>query len=211
MADRYATFTHTAPGRFLTRRLGLPQPVPLRRWSPRHPAIEGPVLLLTAGDIPLPGLHESLTRTGLPPHSGPLGSRRPAAVVLDATGVRTVAALMDVHATLHPVVRSMAPCGRVVVLGAPLSPADHHQAAAQQAHPAERRVVLASPRTGRRGTPCRIGRTFRRPGCANDVARSPRSCRRARCRTTRSPAGAGGACCARPRLCSAPLPHSPPG
>ncbi|WP_405659594.1 3-oxoacyl-ACP reductase [Streptomyces sp. RK9] len=133
MADRYATFTHTAPGRFLTRRLGLPQPVPLRRWSPRHPAIEGPVLLLTAGDIPLAGLHESLTRTGLPPHSGPLGSRRPAAVVLDATGVRTVAALMDVHATLHPVVRSMAPCGRVVVLGAPLSPADHHQAAAQQA------------------------------------------------------------------------------
>lgn len=133
MADRYATFTHTAPGRFLTRRLGLPQPVPLRRWSPRHPALEGPVLLLTAGDIPLPGLHESLTRTGLPPHNGPLGSRRPAAVVLDATGVSTVAALTDVHATLHPVVRSIAPCGRVVVLGAPLSPADHHQAAAQQA------------------------------------------------------------------------------
>ncbi|MFD0417450.1 3-oxoacyl-ACP reductase [Streptomyces sp. NPDC127108] len=133
MADRYATFTHTAPGRFLTRRLGLPQPVPLRRWSPRHPALEGPVLLLTAGDIPLPGLHESLTRTGLPPHNGPLGSRRPAAVVLDATGVSTVAALMDVHATLHPVVRSIAPCGRVLILGAPLSPADHHQAAAQQA------------------------------------------------------------------------------
>ncbi|GHC71107.1 3-oxoacyl-ACP reductase [Streptomyces flavofungini] len=133
MADRYATFTHTAPGRFLTRRLGLPQPVPLRRWSPLRPALEGPVLLLTAGDIPLPGLHESLTRTGLPPHNGPLGSRRPAAVVLDATGVSTVAALTDVHATLHPVVRSIAPCGRVVVLGAPLSPADHHQAAAQQA------------------------------------------------------------------------------
>ncbi|QDQ13020.1 3-oxoacyl-ACP reductase [Streptomyces spectabilis] len=133
MADRYLTFTRTAPGRFLTRRLGLPRPVPLRRWSPEHPVLEGPLLHLTAGDLPLPGLHEVLTRTGLPPHIGPLGTRRPAAVVLDATGVATVTALVDVHATLHPVVRSIADCGRVVVLGAPLSPADHHQAAAQQA------------------------------------------------------------------------------
>ncbi|MFI8926697.1 3-oxoacyl-ACP reductase [Streptomyces sp. NPDC053474] len=133
MADRYLTFTRTAPGRFLTRGLGLPRPVPLRRWSPEHPALEGPLLHLTAGDVPLPGLHEVLTRTGLPPHAGPLGTRRPAAVVLDATGVATVTALVDVHATLHPVVRSLADCGRVVVLGAPPSPADHHQAAAQQA------------------------------------------------------------------------------
>ncbi|WP_172385736.1 3-oxoacyl-ACP reductase [Streptomyces sp. MNP-20] len=133
MADRYLTFTRTAPGRFLTRRLGLPRPVPLRRWSPEHPALEGPLLHLTAGDVPLPGLHETLTRTGLPPHTGPLGTRRPAAVVLDATGIATVTALVDVHATLHPVVRSLADCGRVVVLGAPPSPADHHQAAAQQA------------------------------------------------------------------------------
>ncbi|GGV26618.1 3-oxoacyl-ACP reductase [Streptomyces spectabilis] len=133
MADRYLTFTRTAPGRFLTRRLGLPRPVPLRRFSPEHPALDGPLLHLTAGDLPLPGLHEVLTRTGLPPHTGPLGTRHPAAVVLDATGVATVSALVDVHATLHPVVRSIADCGRVVVLGAPLSPADHHQAAAQQA------------------------------------------------------------------------------
>ncbi|MVO83887.1 3-oxoacyl-ACP reductase [Streptomyces sp. p1417] len=133
MADRYATFTRTGPGRFLTRRLGLPQPAALHRWSPERPAIEGPLLLMTAGDIPLPGLHESLTRTGTPPHTGPLGSRRPAAVVLDATGVATVTALADVHAALHPVVRSITPSGRVLVLGAPLSPADHHQAAAQQA------------------------------------------------------------------------------
>ncbi|WP_030685411.1 3-oxoacyl-ACP reductase [Streptomyces sp. NRRL B-1347] len=133
MADRYLTFTRTAPGRFLTRRLGLPRPVPLRRWSPEHPALDGPLLHLTAGDVPLPGLHEVLVRTGLAPHTGPLGTRRPAAVVLDATGVATVTALVDVHATLHPVVRSIADCGRVVVLGAPPSPADHHQAAAQQA------------------------------------------------------------------------------
>jgi 3-oxoacyl-[acyl-carrier protein] reductase len=123
MADRYLSFTGTAPGRFLTRRLGLPQPAELRR-----DALDGGLLHLTAGR-PDPGLAPVLTRTGLPRDE----DGRPAAVVLDATGVRDVDALAEVHAALHPVVRSVAASGRVVVLGAPLDPADHHQAAAQQA------------------------------------------------------------------------------
>ncbi|MEU0166892.1 3-oxoacyl-ACP reductase [Streptomyces iakyrus] len=128
MADRYLRFTGTAPGRFLTRRLGLPQPAALTRWSPERPALDGGLLHLTAGRSAL-GLAPVLARTGI----GPAGSGRAAAVVLDATGVRDVEALAEVHAALHPVVRSVAPSGRVVVLGAPLDPADHHQAAAQQA------------------------------------------------------------------------------
>ncbi|MES5824368.1 3-oxoacyl-ACP reductase [Streptomyces sp. RG80] len=119
MSDRYLSFTGTAPGRFLTRRLGLPQPAALRRWSPERPALDGDeVLHLTAGG-PAP-LSDS-----------PSGS--PSAVVLDATGVRDTDGLAGVHAALHPVIRSIAPSGRVVVLGAPLDPTDHHQAAAQQA------------------------------------------------------------------------------
>ncbi|MFF6949592.1 3-oxoacyl-ACP reductase [Streptomyces iakyrus] len=128
MADRYLRFTGTAPGRFLTRRLGLPQPAALTRWSPERPALDGGLLHLTAGRSAL-GLAPVLARTGI----GPAGSGRAAAVVLDATGVRDVEALAEVHAALHPVVRSVAPSGRVVLLGAPLDPADHHQAAAQQA------------------------------------------------------------------------------
>ncbi|MEU5096850.1 3-oxoacyl-ACP reductase [Streptomyces sp. NPDC020996] len=127
MADRYLRFTGTAPGRFLTRRLGLPQPEPLRRWSPEHPALPGPLLHLTAGKSGL-DLAPILARTGLP-----AGTGSPAAVVLDATGVRDVGALAEVHAALHPVVRSVAGSGRVVVLGTPLDADDHHQAAAQQA------------------------------------------------------------------------------
>ncbi|WP_324786391.1 3-oxoacyl-ACP reductase [Streptomyces sp. H51] len=127
MADRYLRFTGTAPGRFLTRRLGLPQPEPLRRWSPEHPALPGPLLHLTAGKSGL-DLAPVLARTGLT-----AGTGSPAAVVLDATGVRDVGALAEVHAALHPVVRSVAGSGRVVVLGAPLDADDHHQAAAQQA------------------------------------------------------------------------------
>ncbi|PNG23196.1 3-oxoacyl-ACP reductase [Streptomyces cahuitamycinicus] len=128
MADRYLRFTGTAPGRFLTRRLGLPQPAALARWSPERPVLDGGLLHLTAGRSAL-GLAPVLARTGL----GPAGSDRAAAVVLDATGVRDVEALAEVHAALHPVLRSVAPSGRVVVLGAPLDSADHHQAAAQQA------------------------------------------------------------------------------
>ncbi|MFC8063624.1 3-oxoacyl-ACP reductase [Streptomyces sp. NPDC057293] len=123
MADRYLSFTGTAPGRFLTRRLGLPQPAALERG-----AFSGGLLHLTAGKTDL-DLAPVLARTGL----GPDDTGRPAAVVLDATGVRDVDALAEVHAALHPVVRSVATSGRVVVLGTPPDPADHHQAAAQQA------------------------------------------------------------------------------
>ncbi|MFC7894915.1 3-oxoacyl-ACP reductase [Streptomyces sp. NPDC057381] len=123
MADRYLSFTGTAPGRFLTRRLGLPQPAQLRR-----DALTGGLLHLTAGKTDL-DLASVLDRTGLAPDT----DGHPAAVVLDATGVRDVDTLAEVHAALHPVVRSVATSGRVVVLGAPLDPADHHQAAAQQA------------------------------------------------------------------------------
>ncbi|MDG9718943.1 3-oxoacyl-ACP reductase [Streptomyces sp. DH24] len=128
MADRYLSFTGTAPGRFLTRRLGLPQPAALTRWSAERPTLRGGLLHLTAGKSGL-GPEAVLSRTGL----GADDTGRPAAVVLDATGVRDVDGLAEVHAALHPVVRSVADSGRVLVLGAPLDPADHHQAAAQQA------------------------------------------------------------------------------
>ncbi|MFE1851549.1 3-oxoacyl-ACP reductase [Streptomyces sp. NPDC002387] len=127
MADRYLRFTRTAPGRFLTRRLGLPQPVALHRWSAERPTLGGPLLHLTAGRSTL-DLPPVLARTGLA-----AGAERPAAIVLDATGVRDVEALAEVHAALHPVVRSVAESGRVVVLGSPPDPTDHHQAAVQQA------------------------------------------------------------------------------
>ncbi|MDC0767369.1 3-oxoacyl-ACP reductase [Streptomyces sp. HD] len=125
MADRYLSFTGTTPGRFLTRRLGLPQPSPLKRWSAERPSLPGDRLLLTAGksDLDLTSANLDLTAS----------SEKPAAVVLDATGVRDVDTLAEVHAALRPVVRSVAESGRIVVLGAPLDPADHHQAAVQQA------------------------------------------------------------------------------
>ncbi|MEU9432446.1 3-oxoacyl-ACP reductase [Streptomyces sp. NPDC048252] len=149
MADRYLSFTATAPGRFLTARLGLPQPAALSRWTAERPSLDGRLLHLTAGGPSGLDLAPVLARTGLPTATeaagtttgstggsatgSTAGSTGPAAVVLDATGVRDVDALAEVHAALHPVVRSVAASGRVVVLGAPLDARDHHQAAVQQA------------------------------------------------------------------------------
>ncbi|WP_406104834.1 3-oxoacyl-ACP reductase [Streptomyces sp. NBC_01003] len=131
MADRYLNFTGTAPGRFLTRRLGLPQPAQLHRWTPERPSLEGPLLHLTAGEsVHTAELAGLLARTGLEVRSA---AERPAAIVLDATAVTDIPTLAEVHAALHPVARSVASSGRIVVLGAPLSRDDHHQAAAQQA------------------------------------------------------------------------------
>ncbi|MFC4033081.1 3-oxoacyl-ACP reductase [Streptomyces polygonati] len=121
MADRYLRLTGTAPGRFLTRRLGLPQPAPLRRWSAERPSLDGPVLRLTAGE-PAPDRPDS-------PHSpAPY-----AAVVLDATGIAEPAGLRAVHTSLHPLTAGLAPSGRVVVLGTRPGDGDLHRAAAQQA------------------------------------------------------------------------------
>ncbi|MFD7922910.1 3-oxoacyl-ACP reductase [Streptomyces sp. NPDC059740] len=132
MPDRYLRLSRSAPGRFVTRRLGLPQPVPLERWAPGRTALAGPVLHLAAGT---PALDRGpvLERAGLTVHTARREETRYAAVVLDATGVTDVAGLAGVHAALHPVMRSLTDHARLVVLGSAPDPADHHQAAAQQA------------------------------------------------------------------------------
>ncbi|MGW7520396.1 3-oxoacyl-ACP reductase [Streptomyces sp. NPDC054796] len=136
MADRYLRWTNTGPGRFLSRRLGLPQPTPLHRWSAERPVLEGgPLLHLTAAHSAC-GTEELATAlggSGLEVRREADPKTRCAAVVLDATGVRAVAELRGVYEGLHPVMRSLATCARIIVLGAVPDPQDHHQAAAQQA------------------------------------------------------------------------------
>ncbi|NJP47706.1 3-oxoacyl-ACP reductase [Actinacidiphila epipremni] len=105
MADRYLRLTGTGPGRFVARRLGLPLPTPLRRWSAGTPELPGPVLRLTAGE-PAPAPAPA-------PTGEPYGG-----VVVDATALAEPADLHGLHATLHPLARSLAPCGRIVLLGA---------------------------------------------------------------------------------------------
>ncbi|MEV0602640.1 3-oxoacyl-ACP reductase [Streptomyces sp. NPDC050315] len=132
MPDRYLRFTQSGPGRFVTRRLGLPQPAPLHRWSAERPVLDGPLLHLTAGKSAVEPA-AVLGRIGLPVHTSRQAGARYAAVVVDATGAGAVATLREVYEGLHPVLRSLTDDARVVVLGSAPDPTDHHQAAAQQA------------------------------------------------------------------------------
>lgn len=115
MTDRYLRLTATKPGRKVTRTLGLPQPTPLRRWSAETPDLGGPVLRLAAGG------------------TAAAAKESYAGVVVDATAVVDLAGLRAVHTTLHPLIRSLTACGRVVVLGSRPRDGDLQQAAAQQA------------------------------------------------------------------------------
>src|SRR5690348_17843511 len=43
--DRYQQLTALPPGRFVAKRLGLPESRPLRRYEPGQPALAGPALI----------------------------------------------------------------------------------------------------------------------------------------------------------------------
>jgi 3-oxoacyl-[acyl-carrier protein] reductase len=45
MTDRYQQFAKSTVGRLVVRRLGLPNPTPLRRYRPGEPPLTGPALV----------------------------------------------------------------------------------------------------------------------------------------------------------------------
>ncbi|NGN68679.1 3-oxoacyl-ACP reductase [Streptomyces sp. A7024] len=117
MADRYQKFTASAPGGFLAKRLGLPRPEPLRRHKPGDQVAAGPVALggPDGGRLGKP-VRELLESLGAE-IAGEGG--RPHALVFDATGITSSDKLVELHSFFHARIRSLAPCGRLVVLGTP--------------------------------------------------------------------------------------------
>ncbi len=111
MGDRYASFANSGPGRALVKRLGLPDPPPLRRYRPGDPLTDGPVLIGAAPGGRLADEVRKLVDTG---DRGPFG-----ALVFDATGVAESAQLKELYEFFHPNARAVNRSGRVVVLGTP--------------------------------------------------------------------------------------------
>ena len=106
MADRYQQFVDSPPGRFMVRRLGLPQPAPLQRG----PALlEGPILLGGALDT-----RELLTRLGFEIRHD---AERYAALIFDASRITAIAGLREVYEFFHPAIRELGPSGRLIVIG----------------------------------------------------------------------------------------------
>jgi len=106
MADRYQQFVDSAPGRFMVRRLGLPQPAPLRRGPERF---DGPVLLGGAGTV-----RETLQRIGarVQDHADTYD-----ALIFDATRVASTRDLRDVYDFFQPEMANLAASGRAIVVG----------------------------------------------------------------------------------------------
>jgi 3-oxoacyl-[acyl-carrier protein] reductase len=120
MADRYASFAHTGPGRVLIKRLGLPDPPRLRRYHPGDPVVDGPVLLGTS-----PGRLGKVVREQLEPAGAEFAEADGgpyAALIFDATGITDSGGLRALYDFFHPHARRLRPGGRVIVLGTP--PAD---------------------------------------------------------------------------------------
>src|SRR5215207_329873 len=135
MSDRYQRFVRSRPGRVLTRRLGLPNPVRLRRYEADAPAVGRPALLGgPPGGRLLEPLGNLLAGMGADVRTEPADGERPGALVFDATGIRTSGELRSAYEFFHPVLRGLDTCGRVVVLGTDPHDCDHpREATAQRA------------------------------------------------------------------------------
>jgi 3-oxoacyl-[acyl-carrier protein] reductase len=139
MTDRYQQFARSGVGRQLVRRLGLPNPVPLRRHRPGDPALNGPALVGAAtGGRLLDTVHAVLKSAGIDvltePLTSPEGERpKHAALVFDASGIDRPERLRELYDFFHPVIRTVGTCGRVVVLGTPPEAVEGSAAIAQRA------------------------------------------------------------------------------
>jgi 3-oxoacyl-[acyl-carrier protein] reductase len=110
MADRYQQFADSPPGRFMVRRLGLPQPTPLQRG----PAfVDGPALVGGGGRLVDP-VRRVLTACGLAQADD---AESYGALVFDASAIERTGDLRAAYEFFHPAIRSLAPSGRLILLG----------------------------------------------------------------------------------------------
>jgi 3-oxoacyl-[acyl-carrier protein] reductase len=136
VSDWYRDFAHSGIGTTITKQLGLPRPGVLRRYEPGQPLLPGPAVVGSAGEGRLrETVSAVLKAAGVPVlGSGTTDGEKPAAVILDATGLTAPADLAAAHDFLAPAVKRLRPSGRVVVLGEPAPDADSPAlAAARQA------------------------------------------------------------------------------
>ncbi len=134
MTDWYRDFANSGVGTTITKQLGLPRPAVLRRYEPGQPLLPGPALLGSAGKGRLHDVLTELLRDAGVAVVASAEEERPAAVLLDATGLTSPADLAAVREFLAPAVKRLMPSGRVLVLAdPPAEAAAPAQAAACQA------------------------------------------------------------------------------
>jgi 3-oxoacyl-[acyl-carrier protein] reductase len=153
MSDRYQQFADSKPGRLVVRRLGLPDPVPLRRHEPGQPVLEAPALLGTAphgrlaepaatvlraigADAWVADQHARMAAkaAGLNARDRADETDQVGALLFDASGIARSEDLREAYDFFHAHIRSLGPSGRLIVLATPpADAADARAAVAQRA------------------------------------------------------------------------------
>lgn len=119
MADTYADLVNSRLGRQLAPRLGVPRPARLRRYAPGDPLVRGSVLVGGHGEAPLAArVRDLLATESVDVVSEPGGPQPLGAVVADMSTIENPSDLESLRAFIGPTLRSLAPSGRVVILGA---------------------------------------------------------------------------------------------
>src|SRR3954471_5819408 len=116
--DLYSQLVHSAPGNFLAKQLGIPQPETLRRYRAGEPPLAGSLLIGGEGRVVEPlrlALAEDYDVV-----ADNLGGRWAdsfGGLVFDATGITEPAGLRGLYEFFTPLLRNLGPSGRVVVIG----------------------------------------------------------------------------------------------
>ena len=117
MSDRYLNLVNSPLGSAVASRVGLPQPVKLRRYSAGDPLLPGPALLGATGGKPAAALRKLLVDAGGDVADSLGEGERIAAAVLDARSVATPSDLGALRNFLAPAAKALQASGRVLVLG----------------------------------------------------------------------------------------------
>jgi 3-oxoacyl-[acyl-carrier protein] reductase len=143
MKDGYLDFANSPMGAKLVNALGLPKPLPLERYKPGQPVVQGTVLIGGSADSQIlealaavmksigaqtvahervPQWIATANKVGLT--TGRWGSNgqpgeKVKALVFDATGLADSTQSDALYWFFHDAARSVLPCGRVVIIGRP--------------------------------------------------------------------------------------------
>ncbi|OBJ74181.1 3-oxoacyl-ACP reductase [Mycobacterium sp. 1274756.6] len=117
-SDLFSQVVNSAPGSFLAKQLGVPQPETLRRYRPGDRPLAGSLLIGGEGRVVEP-LRDALA-DDYDLVADNLGGRWAdsfGGLVFDATGITEPAGLKALHDFFTPLLRNLGASGRVVVVG----------------------------------------------------------------------------------------------
>ena len=117
-SDLFTQVVNSAPGSFLAKQLGIPQPEPLRRYKPEEPPLAGSLLIGGEGRVVEPlrsALAEDyeLVRNNI----GGRWADSFGGLVFDATGITEPQGLTALYDFFPPLLRNLGHSARVVVVG----------------------------------------------------------------------------------------------